>query len=106
MRKIKIRTDWIRLPMKVFREPYNLSPVEACVLAVLLDSVDYNDPTGIYYTDKNSATDIARDIGTSKRTVLRALQNIEEKGLIIADTESGKKNTYIIDNKIIKPKGE
>ena len=99
--KINIeRKDWIRLPFSLFLK-CNLSPVEACIMAYLLDK-------GTSFVSGKPNAEIATLFNISTKTVQRAMQKLEEIGLIAkaSGKEKGKANSYLITDycSIIAPK--
>jgi len=102
LKKIKkIRTDWVKLPLRLFTE-YGVSPTEACVWALLadMDCIDTDD-----YYKSPSITYIAETLGISTRTAIRAVKALEEKGVIFTDRKAGARTLYHT-LPLIKPKGE
>lgn len=99
--KINIdRKDWIRLPFTLFLK-HGLSPTEACIMSYLLDK-DHS-----FVSDKSNK-EIATLFNVSTKTVTRAMQKLEEVGLIAkaSGKEQGKANSYLITDycNLIAPK--
>lgn len=84
-----MRKDWIKMPMWIFTET-KLSPTEACVLALLIDRAKLRDwKTSIGHKD------MAEQLNVSARTVMRALEKLEELELISVQ-RTGKESIYQI----------
>ena len=85
-----MRKDWIKLPMWIFTE-LGLSPTEACILALIIDRAKLSKKWECIL----SHDDIASQLNISRRTVIRALDELEAKELISIQ-RTGKQSIYTV----------
>jgi DNA-binding MarR family transcriptional regulator len=84
-----MRKDWIKMPMWIFCDA-KLSPTEACVLALIIDKAKLKA-----WKCALSQEEIAEQLNISKRTVIRALGELESRELI-SITRTGKQSVYTV----------
>ena len=87
--KRTMRKDWIKMPMWIFTET-NLSPTEACILALLIDRAKLRN-----WATQISLKEIAEQLNISTHTAQRAIGNLEGCKLISVK-RTGKKSIYQI----------
>lgn len=87
-----MRKDWIKMPMWIFTE-MKLSPTEACVLALIIDKAKLKA-----WNCHISHEEIAEQLNISRRTVIRALTELESQE-IISIQRTGKQSVYTVSEK-------
>jgi len=83
------------LTQKVIRNQLNISPCEKLVLAILADKIDHK---GFCYP---SIPFLAKISGMVIRSVIRSVNSLAKEGFIIVTKNSGKRNRYTIDEKVL-----